>query len=99
MTKDNQQGGICKVASLGRFCRARDAQNKACIEWNFVRKEDRKRGLGCYLMQQAHWELGALGYRTVALRTHHSNYQAQILYTNLGYRACDLRYVFQKDFE
>ena len=99
LMKDKQQMGVCNVVSLGRYYRARAAHDTACIDWISVREEDRKKGLGRYLMQRAHWQLGALGYRTVALRTHHTNYRAQILYTNLGYRSRDLTYVFEKNIE
>jgi len=61
-----------------------------------VTVEERRKGLGRYLMQRMHWEMQRKGYRTATLHTSIENYRTHLLSTSLGYRVVDTTITFVK---
>jgi GNAT superfamily N-acetyltransferase len=89
--------GICKSVSVGRYCRAGEAQDWAFIKALYIEDEEQGKGWGRYLLQRNLWEMRKIGYKNIVISTDISNHRAQLFYTNYGYRLVNIGYGFVKD--
>ena len=92
--------GFCKSLSVGRYCRASEAQDWLFIKALYIHDEvEQGKGWGRYLLQRNLWEMRKIGYKNAVISTDWRNYRALLLYANYGYEVSDTVYGFVKGKE
>jgi len=95
--RSGREVGVCKSLSVGRYCRASEAQDWVFIKWLGVEREEQGKGWGRYLLQRNLWEMKKIGYKNTVISADITNHRAQLFYTNYGYRVVDTTYGFVKN--
>jgi len=97
--REGREIGIADCWSMGERTGAPAAQDTFYLGGLAVKEEERRKGLGRYLMQRMHWEMQRKGYRTATLHTSIENYRTHLLASSLGYRVVDTTITFVKKLD
>ena len=88
--------GVCNV-DRGQASEGPNASDWCYCEWLGIAEASRGKRLGAFLLAAALAEMRKAGCRHAAISTNGTNYRAQLLYTNLGYRVTDYTVAFGKE--
>lgn len=93
---DNNEVGQCDNVSCGQYSSQPDLQDWFYTHWIGVEDDFQGQGIGKYLLQYTLHEMHKVGYRHASLSTDWDNNRALLFYSNLGYRAVDWTYTYEK---